>query len=167
MDKHEQAMAALRDKLAEARRHYEEGIVAINTQRVDYVRQYREWHEIAFPPERRGRSARHPDHLTELAKGLTKAADAVFRKRGEVRAWRVRISLLELAHTREEVSTCPACQEMAAIRRYEEDNDVSECCICQHTQVRRMFDLRFTPWWDTTEPAVKWERGPRTPTYYI
>jgi TPP-dependent trihydroxycyclohexane-1,2-dione (THcHDO) dehydratase len=49
MDTHETAMGVLRDKLTEARRLYEEAIVAINTQRAAYAEVYEAWWEEMFP----------------------------------------------------------------------------------------------------------------------
>lgn len=165
MDRHEQAMTALRDKLTEARRLYEESIVAINTQRAEYRRVHDAWWEELFPGGRGG-SARTPDHILALSNALDEAADVVFGYRDDMSRWRVGITMLERAHARGESSVCPSCGYAAAILVFDRDEDVSECCLCQHTQIRRVFDLRFTPH-RPKDAAVKWERGPRTKTYYI
>jgi hypothetical protein len=165
MDGHETAMSALRDKLAEARRLYEEAMVTINAQRAKYAQIHDAWWEERFP-DGRGGSARTPDYIIALSKALDEAADVVFGYRNDMSRWRVGITLLARAHARGESSVCPSCGYAAAVLAFDRDEDVSECCICQHTQVRRVFDLHFTPHREG-EAAVKWEHGPRTKTYYI
>lgn len=165
MDSHEKAMGALREKLVEARRLYEEALVTINAQRGEYAQIHEAWWEEMFP-DGRGGSARTPDHIRALEKELDEAADVVFGYRDDMSRWRVGITLLERAHTRGETSVCPSCGYAAAVFAYDKDEDVSECCICQHTQVRRVWDLRFTPWRGKVS-AVKWQRGPRTQRYSI
>jgi hypothetical protein len=166
MDTHETAMGVLRDKLTEARRLYEEAIVAINTQRAAYAEVHEAWWEEMFPGGRGG-SARTPDHIAALSKELDEAAEVVFGYRGDMSRWRVGITLLERAHARGETRVCPSCGYAAAVFAFDRDEDVSECCICQHTQVRRVYRLRFTPYHHEKDAAVKWEGGPRTQTHYI
>lgn len=163
MDKHETAMGVLRSNLAEARRLYEEAIATVNTQRAEYAQVYQAWWDEMFP-DGKGGSARTPDHILALRKELNETADVVFGYRDDMSRWRVGITLLERAHTRGESSVCPSCGYAAAVFAYERDKDVSECCICQHTQVRRVYELHFTPH-RKKDAAVKWERGTRTKTY--
>jgi hypothetical protein len=165
MDPHEAAIGALREKLAEARRLYEAALVTINAQRAEYAQAHRAWWDALFP-DGKGGSARRPEHLRTLEKELDEAADVVFGYRDDMSRWRVGLTLLERAHTRGESSVCPSCGEAAAVFAYDRDEDVSECCLCQYTQVRRVYGLRFTPF-RKHDAAVKWERGPRTKTYTI
>jgi hypothetical protein len=165
MDGHETAMSALRAKLKEAHRLYEEAMVKINTQRAAYAQVHDAWWKEMFP-DGRGGSARTPDHIMALSKELDKAADVVFGYRNDMSRWRVGITLLERAHARGESGVCPSCGYAAAVLAFDQDEDVSECCICQHTQVRRVYSLRFTPYREN-DAAVKWEQRPRTKTYYI
>lgn len=165
MDGHEKAMGALREKLVEARRLYEEALVKINAQRGEYAQIHAAWWEEMFP-DGRGGSARTPDHIRALEKELDEAADVVFGYRDDMSLWRVGIILLERAHARGESSVCPSCGYAAAVFAYDRDEDVSECCICKHTQIRRVYGLRFTPFREA-DAAVKWERGPRTKHYTV
>lgn len=165
MDDHETAMDVLRSKLTEARWCYEQALVEVNTKRASYAQIHQAWWEEMFP-DGRGGSARTPEHILALGKELNEAADIVFGYRDDMSRWRVGITLLERAHTRGESSVCPSCGYAAAVFAYDRDEDVSECCICQHTQVRRVYSLRFTPH-RAKDAAVKWERGKRTKTYYI
>lgn len=163
MDKHEQAMAALRDKLAEARALYEAAIVEANAGRVAYHKAYQEWREIAFPGGRSG-SARQPDSLTHMGKERSDKGEKVFELRKQMGLWRLRVSLLDRAHLRGEVSVCPSCGQAAAILFFEQNEDVTECLLCAHTQVRTVERLKWTPHGFDIE--VKWERKERTKYYY-
>lgn len=169
MDPYETAMGALRDKLTEAHRRYEQAITAANALRPGYAEAYAAWWEST----RRGRSAggRVPEHVMQLEDGLKAAAAVVMERRKEMQVWRKRIIVLEWAHARGELGTCPVCLQEAAVRTYEECEDVSECCLCDHIQVRRIDRLGRGPniWGGKLEGdvAVKWERRPRTKIYYI
>lgn len=169
MDPYETTMGALRDKLADARQRYEQAITAANALRPGYVEAYTAWWEST----RRGRSAggRVPAHVNELEDGLKAAAAVAMEHRKEMQLWRKRIIVLEWAHTRGELSSCPACKQETAVFTFEEYEDVHECCLCGHTQVRRIDELGRGPsiWGGKLEGdvAVKWKRGKRTPVYYF
>lgn len=168
MDQHEQAMTALRGKLAEARRLYEAGIVEANAGRVAYHEADQAWHDIAFPVDsdgrRRGGNARTPDHLKEMDRQRKDKGNEVFVLREQVQLWRVRISLLDRAHMRGDASVCPSCGQAAAVLFFEKNEDVVECLLCQHTQVRTVDRLKWSP--HQFEIEVKWERRERTKYYY-
>lgn len=169
MHEHEKAMGVLHDKIAEAHRQYEQAIVEANALRPGYVEAYTAWWEST----RRGRSAggRVPEHVMQLEEGLKAAAAVAMEHREEMQLWRKRIIVLEWARTRGELRTCPACEHETAVFTFEKYEDVSECCLCGHTQVRRIDELGRGPsiWGGKLEGdvAVKWKRGKRTPVYYI
>lgn len=166
---HATAMAALRDKLTEARHLYEQAIVEANAGRVAYFKAEEAWEDIAFPRDsngrRRGGSARSPDHLKQMNKERSAKSDKVFELREQVQLWRVRISLLDRSHMRGEASECPFCGQAAAVLFYEKNEDVRECLLCQRTQVRTVDRLKWTP--HEFEIEVKWERKERTKYYYL
>lgn len=170
MGKHESAMTAMRGKLTEARGLYEQAIAEANADRAACIKAYQTWENIAFPTDSQGRrrsgSARHPDHLTQMENDLSRKGKDVFELRDQVQLWRVRIGLLDRAHLRDEVSDCPSCGQAAAILLLEKDEDVRECFLCQHTQVRTVGELKWGVWPGHREAAVKWERKPRTKYYY-
>ena len=169
MDGHETAMEALRDKLAKAKALYDQAIAAANALRPGYVEAYSAWWEST----RRGRSAggRVPEHVMQLEDGLKAAAAVAMERRKEMQVWRKRIIVLEWARIRGDLGTCPACKHETAVFTYEEYEDVSECCLCGHTQVRRVDELGRGPsilgGKLEGDVAVKWQRGKRTPVYYF
>jgi Zn ribbon nucleic-acid-binding protein len=169
MDPHEQAMGALRDKLAKAKARYDQAITEANALRPGYVEAYSAWWEST----RRGRSAggRVPEHVMQLEDGLKAAAAVAMEHRQEMQVWRKRIIVLEWARIRGDLGACPVCKQETAVFTFEEYEDVSECCLCGHTQIRRIDELGRGPKiWDGKlegDVTVKWRRGKRTPVYYI
>lgn len=165
MGTYEDAMDTLRGKLTEARRRYEQAIVEVNALREAYAQAHEAWWQTICRPNGSG-SGIIPEHIKQQRQEMEAAVQALFKQREESSMWRKRLFLVERAHIRDELHACPACGAMAAILSFEEDDDVSQCCICQHTQVRHVFEFHFTP--SSPSPrgtAVQWERGHRAERY--